>query len=501
MNRGVFRAGGIPLNTILFALRILTLTVVGVLLLPLLIHSIGKDSTGLFTYATTLTGYFTAVELGLATSVTKYTAQLRAADDNERLNSVLRGSLLLMIGIGAAIALLLAGLALFAGRSLFNEPSLRHQAIPALLVASGLSLLYWPARLGTATLEGLERYDVRSVVGIAIAVINLAGIAGITAWTHSVTVLVAWFTTLLILEGAICGVIAWPQLGVRRGIGSWRGNHLREVMGFGSALFLIGMADTIVYALDRTIVAGFVGAAGIVIYEVALRPHNGIRAISALAGSALVSTATRMVAENRPDRLRELVLFGSLAGVVITTPVVVLVMVLAKPLVVIWLGPSYARYDIYIQLFVSYWLIHANTGVLGSAVTGIGRMRTFVIMSLASSFVTLAISIPLTASVGTIGVIWGIVIPSWLGLPIWMHFALRMTGVSWGEYLRNVVLPGYGVLAAWSAPIIALRLALHPESFGEVAIFGVVAVIAYWAAVTPLVRSRWQRALAAAAAP
>lgn len=498
--RDLLRAGGIPLNTIVVAMRTIVLSIVGIVLLPLLIDRIGKAPTGLFVFATTLTGYFTAIELGLATSVTKYTAELRATGNSEHLNSVLRGSLLLMVAIGAIISLALTVVALAAGDSLFDEPSVRHEAVATLLVAAATSIAYWPARLGTAALEGLERYDLRAGVGILVALANLGGLVLLTHWTQNTTALVGYFGALVVLEGLVCGAIAWPQLGVARGVGSWTGPHLRAVLGFGSALFIIGMADTLIYAFDRTIVAAFVGAAGIVVYEVALRPHNGIRAIAALTGSALISTVARLVAERRFERVRQLVLLGSFLGVVVTTPFVVLVIVLAKPLVNVWLGSDYTRYAIYVQIFVSYWLIHANTGVLGSVVTGIGRMRPFVVLTLIGAVATLLISIPMTAAFGTVGVIWGIVIPNWIGLPIWIHFALKTARVTLREYARRVVAPAYGLLALWTVPVVAAKLLLDPTSFLGLAVFVLVALTVFWTLASPLARTRWRLAMEAASA-
>lgn len=499
--RSVFRAGGIPLNTILVALRSITLMVVGIVMLPMLIDRIGQAATGLFIFATTLTGYFTAVELGLATSVTKYTAELRTTGESERLNSVLRGSMLLMIVIGAIIGLVLAIFAVAAGASLFDEPQVRGEAVATLLVAAAVAIVYWPSRLGTATLEGLERYDLRALVGIVTSLAALGGLYVLTGVTDSMPVLVGFFGGLLVLEGLVCGLLAWPQLGVRRGYGRWVGPHLRAVLAFGSALFIIGMADTLVYAADRTIVAAFVGASAIVIYEAALRPHNGIRVISALAGSALVSTAARMVAEARHDRLRELVFFGSFLGIAITTPFVVLVMVLAEPLLRVWLGEGFVQYAVYVQLLVSYWLIHANTSVLGSVVTGIGRMRPFVVLTVIGALSTVAISVPAASAYGTVGVIWGIIIPAWLGMPVWMHWALKVTQISAADYLRRVALPAYGLLALWSAGVLAARLLLDPRGLLGLAAFCLVALAGFWALAGVPARTRWRRALEVAAAP
>jgi O-antigen/teichoic acid export membrane protein len=401
-----------------------------------------------------------------------------------------------MLAIGGIVALVLTLVALTAGRALFHDPGVRDETVPTLLVAAALSFAYWPARLGTAALEGLERYDLRSVVGIVIALANLGGLLLLTHVTQSTTPLVAWFGGVLVLEGVICGAIAWPHLGVRRGIGSWRGTHLREVLGFGTALFIIGMADTLIYAFDRTIVAAFMGAAGIVVYEVALRPHNGVRAISALTGSALLSPAARLIAEGRTEPIRQLVFVGSFLGIVLTVPIVVLIMVLAKPLLSVWVGDDFTRYAFYVQLFVSYWLIHANTSVLGTVVAGSGRLRPFVIMTVIGALLVVSISIPMTAAFGTVGVIWGIIIPNWLGLPVWMSFALKRVHVTWGEYLRRVLLPSYGMLALWTVPVILAKQVVQPATFAGLAAFSVVALAAFWGAAIPPLRARLTNAIA-----
>ncbi len=162
----LWRGGAIPLNTVLMSLRTLVIFAVGFLMLPLLLHRIGNAPTGLFVFATTLTGYFTAVELGIATSVTKYIAEFRVLDAHERINSMLRGSLLLMIAIGLLVAAALTAVALLAGRSLFATPPVRGQVVGTMLVAAATALLYWPSRMGTSMLEGLERYDPRAIDAI-----------------------------------------------------------------------------------------------------------------------------------------------------------------------------------------------------------------------------------------------------------------------------------------------------------------------------------------------
>ena len=491
----LWRGGAVPLNTVLMGARTLVIFAVGFVMLPLLIHRLGGSATGLFVFATTLTGYLTAVELGVATSVTKYVAEFRALGAHERMNSMLRGSLLLMIGIGLLVGLALTVFALLAGRSLFAHPPVRGQVVATMLVAAATALLYWPSRMGTAMLEGLERYDQRAIVAIVVTTLMLAGVWALTFATHSIPVLAAYFGAMMVLEGVVCAAIAWRRVGVMPNTGSWRARDLRSVITFGGGLFIIGLADTAIYSLDRLIVAAFVGALAIVAYEVALRPQSAVRMISALAAGALVSTISRLAAEEQRERLRKLALAGSFIGLVITLPWVVLVLVLAKPMIAAWVGHSYVRYAVYAQIFVVYWVTGANTGVLGAFVFGMSNIRIFVILTTIGGVVSLGLSIGMTAAFGTVGVIWGTVIPSVIGFPLWFHFALRRAGVTAREYGRSVALPAYGLLVPWTALVWAASRLIAPSGLVGVGAFG-VAALALWAcaAARPSLR-HWRDAL------
>jgi O-antigen/teichoic acid export membrane protein len=464
-------------------------------MLPLLVDRLGAAPTGLFIFATTLTGYLTAVEYGVGISVTKYVAEYRATGEDEQLGSILRASLLLLLGLGTIVALGVAVLALLAGRTLFTAAAVSSQALPTLLVAAGIAFLYWPSRIGPAALRGLERYDLCAYVEMSCAVLTLALIFLATGATHSVAVLTGIFGAVFMLEGAVAGALAWPHLGLRRGVGHWRGSHLRPAAGFSAGLFLIGLSDTFIYESDRIVITAFVGAAAIVVYEVALRPQTGVRLVAGLVGSALISTSSRLVAQDRAARLRELVLVGSLYAVVLTIPLVILIVVLAVPIIQAWIGHGYGRHAVYVQIFVSYWLLGVNAGAVGAAVYGIGRIRVFAWLTVAGAALTLGLSIGLTIAWGTVGVIWGTVIPAWLILPLWMHHALRHVGISKARYAREVLVPGYLPIALWAIPVVALAQALHPRGVLGLGAFCAVALTVLWLALLPMLRAHWRRML------
>ncbi|HXA54469.1 MAG TPA: lipopolysaccharide biosynthesis protein [Solirubrobacteraceae bacterium] len=489
---GVWRPGGIPVNTLVTMARTLIRGLIALALLPLLIDRIGSAATGLFIVATTLTGYLNSVEYGLGLSVTRYVAEHRALGDAEQLGSVLRASLMLMLAIGAAAAAAVALLGELGGHALFGAGSIGDEAVSTLLVVAVASLLYWPSRLGGAALEGLERYDLNSIVQTLCSILAFALIYLATERTHSVPVLTGLFCAALVLEGVCAGVLAWPQLGLRRGVGRWRGAHLRPALGFGAGMLLIGLSDTLIYESDRIVVTAFVGAAAVVAYEVALRPHNGVRQINSLIGAALLSTCARLAAQGRIERLHKLVIVGSLYGVVMTVPFVVLTFLLARPILEAWVGAGYGRYAPYVQIFVSYWLIHACGGTIGSAVYGMGRIRIFVWLAAVGSLLTLGLSIGLASAFGTIGVILGTVIPNWLGFPVSLHYSLRHLGISKARFAREVLLPGYLPVAIWTIPVLAAARMLHPSGLLGVGAFCAIAIAAFWLALLPVLRASWR---------
>jgi O-antigen/teichoic acid export membrane protein len=498
---GAWVPGGVPVNTLVLGVRTLVRGLAALALLPLLIDRLGATPTGLFVFATTLMGYFTAVEYGVGFSVTKYVAEHRATGDQEQLGSILRASLLFLLGVGALVAAGVAAFALLGGEALFGAAEIRSQAVPTLLVAAGVAFFYWPTRLGPSVLRGLERYDLCAVVEMGCGVLTLGAIFLVSHWTRSVAVLAGLFGGVILLEGALAALLAWPHLGLRRGVGHWRGAHLRPVLGFSGGLFVMGLSDTFIYESDRLVLAALVGAAAIVVYEVALRPHSAVRLISGLVGSALISTSARLVAQDRPARLRELMLVGSLYAVVLTVPIVVLTIVLAQPIIEAWVGHGYGRYSSYVQIFVSYWLLGANTSVLSAAIVGVGRIRVFVWMTVIGGVSTLALSIGLTLAWGTVGVIWGTVIGYWLGLPVWLHFALRHVGIAKVRYARDVLIPGYLPIAVWAVPVVVATQALHPSGLLGLGAFCAIALAALWGALTPVLRARWRRMLVDDRAP
>ena len=85
-------------------------------------------------------------------------------------------------------------------------------------------------------------------------------------------------------------------------------------------------------------------------------------------------------------------------------------------------------------------------------------------------------------------------IPTFIGLPIWMYFALRRVDVPIRQYVSYVVVPAYSFIAIWSGLVLILNSVFSPRTFGGLAVFTILTLLVFWLAAFPMTRTRWRRA-------
>ena len=420
-------------------------------------------------------------------------AEHRAKRSARDLATTVRSGVVVLLVMGVIIAAALAVVGVTASSWLFPEQQLGSVVQPTILVAAATMLVYWPSRVGVAALNGLERYDLSAWIQIATGLAMLACIAALARAHASVVMLTGVFGILASAEGVLAAALAWRPLGIDRTwmSGSWfRGEQMRAVLGFSVAAFMIGVSATLLNGFDRAIVGGIVGAAAIVTYELAQRPYAAVQTIAGIAGIALISPVARLAALGQRERARALVLVASLVSVAITAPLAVLVMVLARPFVVAWLGPHYAPDAVFIDVFVSISVFNCCSSALSSALYGIGQLRRYAWIVIVMSIVSLPLSVLLTIQWGTVGVIWGTVIPSACALPVFVVHALHRLEIPVAAFLTDVILPGYAPVLVWGVAIVLAKSAIEPSGYLGLVAFSAVALCACWAAYAPVVFAR-----------
>ena len=226
-----------------------------------------------------------------------------------------------------------------------------------------------------------------------------------------------------------------------------------------------------------------------------VRAHNLLYALGGALAVPVVPTASRYVAGGEEHRLRELALRGTRYTLALFVPLSVTLMVLAEPILEVWLGDRYGGGATALAILVSYWLLYGGLVVTPGFLVGAGRARTAGLVFACAAVLNLALSLVLTPELGIEGPALGTAIPFFLAFPLLLRAGLSASGAPLRELARRAWLPSYSLGLVLAGVLVAVRLGLEPESLPAVLATAAGGVLAYWAAFYGIVLSASERAL------
>jgi O-antigen/teichoic acid export membrane protein len=177
-------------------------------------------------------------------------------------------------------------------------------------------------------------------------------------------------------------------------------------------------------------------------------------------------------------------------------PLCVTLMALAEPILDVWLGDRYGEGAAALTILVSYWLLYGGLVVTPGFLVGAGAARYVARIFVMVAALNLVLSLALTPALGLEGPALATAIPFALAFPLMLAVGLRAGGgVEVGELARRAWLPAYGLGVALAAVLVALRLAVEPETLPAVLGAAAGGVLAYWLAFYAVVLDSSERAL------
>lgn len=453
--------------------------------MPFLVKTFGTVNYGLFLLVSSISGYSGILDLGVGTSVVKMTAESAARGDHRRTGQIVSSAVAFFIGVGIITALIMLVLGLNAG-SLFKISADGARLLRNLFLVAALWALWsWPSGVAGTVLAGFQRYTQSSLVSLA----TVLGTAGVT-----VAVIVTHQGPLALVLGtyAVTFATSLVQIGLaKRALGPTKLSarlvsidSFRTIFGFAWAVLVIQVCSVIVYQqTDRVVLGVFVGAAAVALYEAAGKFQGLVAQLTTFSVSAVMPMASHLHAQGRQESLHQLFLRGTKYSLMLLSPVVVVLMVVARPLLLNWLGPTFAAQALAAQILISHQLLTSGTAVGHSMILGTGLLPKRVPYIVFVAALNLALSLLLVQRMGIMGVVLGTAIPYFIDYPFHMRFILRGLDLSPTRWLRETVLPTYPLLVVPGLAAWALVNTKLSSSLLGVAAIGVVSVLLYWVSV------------------
>jgi O-antigen/teichoic acid export membrane protein len=433
---------------------------------------------GLYGLLISVAGYLLIVQYAVEGAALRAIASALGATERRR---VISTAFALYSGFGIIAALLIAGggLALV---EVLKIPHNLHSTARAAIVALGVvTALGWPFKIFQDTLRGDQHF-----IGAALADVLTSLLFGVGMAVLLVVKTPLW--TVIALGGAIpllTGVASLVLVRVLRIPTGIRPRHVsrrtaREMLGISSALFVGGLADIVIYSLDRVILGGFRSAAAIGLYEGAARPHNVLRLLHSTLTLTVNPVASRYIAEGDERRLADLLVRGTRYVLAVVVPVTVVLMVLSGPILEVWLGPSFRSAAAALTILSSYWLIGAATGVSVAMLIASGHVRELVQYAWMVAISNLVLSLALTPAFGLNGVVIGTTVPYIVWFPWFARIVLRTFPVQLKLLLREAALPAYSTAAVLAIVLGTARLTLSLHSLLAVVGTAVLGLALAW---------------------
>jgi len=482
-------------NTIATALAQFGTLAIAFLLAPVLIRAFGEEAYGAYVLSTSVAAFLLLADFGLGPAVEKLLAERLATGRTSDAGALVSTVTAAYAAVGVFVSLANLALAWAAGRVFHLGEAELGLMQRLLMVAAATALAWWPLSIGARALGGLQRYTLTAAVSGGMAAANaIAAVWVVVAHRGPLELAIANAGVSLVAI-AVQYALARRAL-ARRGVtlSPPRREALRAVLAFSGPVFALQLAVQVLYHhTDRLLLGMFVGSVAVTLYEGPARLVALLVQLAGFGNTALIPFASQLEATRRNDTLEALLLRGSRYVSAIVAPVAVVLAVLAKPLLVGWLGPAFADSERPTILLTALQALLASLTVGHTIVVATGKLpgRLPVIMGIVG--LNLVLSLVWVRPYGMTGVALGTVVASLIDYPLHLRYLSRHVGLHVGAFAREVVLPVYPLLLLPAALAWAARVGGLTTSLAGTLLTFVMAVLLYWMAFLVLMVSRAER--------
>jgi O-antigen/teichoic acid export membrane protein len=459
--------------------------VLGAAMLPFNVHHLGRSAYGLWVLVTSLTTYFSMLDLGYGSAQVKFAAQYRAKRDARALNEIASTLFFLFVAIAGVAYVIAIAISVNLGHIFRLTPDQLAIGRKVFLIVTVYVALGLPFSVFGGIVNGFQRFYQNNVIAVSTSV--LATIANILVLSmgYGIVELVACTTSIRLLSLLAyrrSAYSAFPMLSIR-----WahvRRARLHEVTSFSVFLLLIDIAGKINYSSDTVVIGAVMGPAAIAVWAVAARLVDITRMVTQIFSRLLFPTMVDSSTRNRLDQLRVLLVEGTRVSLATALPMATVTAIVAEPLVRAWVGPQFGGSVPVIWMLSIAVTVRMGTTTSRALLQGCGLHRLLAWQLIAFSVTNLLLSIVFARMFGLPGVALGTLIPlTFVSLFVFVPAACRRAELPLWTFVRTAVWPTVWPMAPVGAALWMMRdgIGIHLWSIGLAAVaagaaYGVIVV-------------------------
>lgn len=423
-------------------------SVTALVTVPIMLALLGQEAYGVFVLVGSIVTYVQLFDLGFGAVTIKQVAANAGRDDDAVVRTLNTNFFALSL-LGGTAALLGVAVA-FVAPDLFDvPPDLRNATIVTVLILAvslGVSI---PFDILGGALAGYQRYDwlsisnvllaVLSTVGAAVAVAIGLGLIGAAAAGAAVALSIHFLRFAMVRKLV-------PELRFSRRLAER--SQLRSTTRESGWFLLRDITEVVINQADLIVVGIMLDLRAVAIYQVGLKLAQLSRRAMKPLSQIFFPQASSLAADQDHRRLALLLVDGTRISMLVATPILLILSLLAGPLLGAWgVGSSLGSGGIHdaVAVLVLLAIARGVTSVTETAwwlLAGAGWVRVTALVACVEAVVNLVASVLLARPLGPQGVALGTFIGLvGIGLPASLVLAGRLTGVPFWRLSREALLP------------------------------------------------------------
>ena len=417
--------------------------IIGLILTPYIITSVGKDGYGIWVLVGSFAGYYGLLNLGVGSALLRYAAKYAAEKNDEALNEV-ASTALTIFG--------LTGLVVFAGSLWLGNPLAEFFQVPDDLKAEFVNVV-WIVGLSTGlTFAGsifgtiimaFERFILTNVSSISAGILRAALIVLFIEFQYNI-VGIAYATLLITIYEVVLNAYLAKRVAptIKPNYYSAKPRMVKKLVLYGGVTSVITIADIMRSNLDHVVVAKWVGLEYVAIYGIGLILLRYIVRIITTGMSVLTPRFAKLDGEKAVKNMQALFLKSLSISGFLAFGAAMVAIVFGRYIIVWWVGEEFTESAIILAILSSSAAVAISQNPAIGLMYAIKKHHYYATATIIEAFANLGLSIYLAEIYGMIGVALGTLISMTIVKAIVMPiYVSRLIKIPWLEYIKPIIKP------------------------------------------------------------
>jgi O-antigen/teichoic acid export membrane protein len=419
---------------------------------PFVLAHISLAAYGLWSTAFILVSYLGISTLGISNVYVKFVAEYASKGLYDRANRLLSTGLMITVPV---CLLLFCGLCWqwpFVANWLHIAPALRSDAHEVVLAVTAIFLASISLSAFRDALNGMQQTARNQSIWIVAYVFETLLIFLLVGLGRGIRGLAEAFlarTALEIILGMVVAFRTLPWLRVSPQLFSKEA--AKTLFSFGGIVQAGSLLSILLSSIERAIAAPLLGLEATGLLDIGKKLPAMAASVPSAFASSFMPAASYLQGglqgtRDEQEAVRKLYLKGARYMNISSGLICGLLTAIPVPILAVWMGKPYPGAALLMAVFAVSTQIHLMTGPGTSILRGIGRPKEEFVYSL-SNAVALLLALPLSFAImhgwTTQGIGIAVALATVISAAVFIRHANRLVGVSFPQYAKAVLLPGY----------------------------------------------------------